>query len=537
MTECAGTEFRATGKVTHDLPLGQLGRDFFGQIFLLGINLVDRVHGIEFLPHRSWGEFRPEIRSPLGIPPFGAAWIILHLVPAPQCGTKRSSGIAGRRLDPDVLKKLFTEKAAIGDTIKGDSTGQTKILRPGRAADMTRHLEDNIFGHRLYARRHIHVALSQLFVRLPRRAAEKRVKAGIGHGQALAIIKIPLVQPERTIVLDLDEVLAHQVGKARFAIGGKTHEFVLTRINLESAIRGESAVEQSERMGKADFGAQLDPVAPPDSPAGCRPLPHPIHRENGCLLERAGKKGARRMRLVVAAKINRSGVVAAQTLVDFSRQVQLGLQPLRHGPKKGEEPAGGNGEVSLEQALELQQWLLVENHRIQITVRDSAGFEAIANRAFRKPLIVLLPRKSFLLSCGHNLPVAHQRGRAVVVEGGNTEDIHQIAKIERAGKPRQIYGQPFIREILCGLPAPWVAKLLHDAAQILPVERLTETVSACGQLVFAQPPLMERDLLQAGDHQALARLDSMNERRGIEQRLGRACVQPRCATAEFLRAQ
>ena len=48
---------------------------------------------------------------------------------------------------------------------------------------------------------------------------------------------------------------------------------------------------------------------------------------------------------------------------------------------------------------------------------------------------------------------------------------------------------------------------------------------------------MERDLLQTGDHQPLTRLDSMHERRGIEQRLGCACVQPRRATAEFLRAQ
>ena len=57
---------------------------------------------------------------------------------------------------------------------------------------------------------------------------------------------------------------------------------------------------------------------------------------------------------MVGAEINRADVVAVQALVDFSRQVQLGLQPLRHGPKKGEEPAGGKGEVSLEQALELQ---------------------------------------------------------------------------------------------------------------------------------------------------------------------------------------
>jgi hypothetical protein len=41
-----------------------------------------------------------------------------------------------------------------------------------------------------------------------------------------------------------------------------------------------------------------------------------------------------------------------------------------------------------------------------------------------------------------------------MVKGGNTEDIHQMAKIERAGKPRKISGPPFIREIFCGLPAP-----------------------------------------------------------------------------------
>ena len=41
--------------------------------------------------------------------------------------------------------------------------------------------------------------------RLARRAAEQAVERFVRHGQADAIIEIPHVQPERTILLEIDQ--------------------------------------------------------------------------------------------------------------------------------------------------------------------------------------------------------------------------------------------------------------------------------------------------------------------------------------------
>src|SRR5207247_8958079 len=53
---------------------------------------------------------------------------------------------------------------------------------------------------------------------------------------------------------------------------------------------------------------------------------------------------------------------------------------------------------------------------------DPARAQAVRDRVRRKAGIVLLPREALLLRRGHDLAVAHQAGRRVVVVGRDAED-------------------------------------------------------------------------------------------------------------------
>src|SRR6516165_8073913 len=80
--------------------------------------------------------------------------------------------------------------------------------------------------------------------------------------------------------------------------------------------------------------------------------------------------------------------------------------------------------ISLEQPLELQKWLLVEHDIVNLVEPDRAFREAIADRMHGKASVVLLAREALLLRCRHDAAVDEKRGGAVVVEGGDAENPH-----------------------------------------------------------------------------------------------------------------
>ncbi len=164
----------------------------------------------------------------------------------------------------------------------------------------------------------------------------------------------------------------------------------------------------------------LDPVLPDHAP---HEHADPIKREDGCFLERTWKERARRVRLVVLGEIDWPTVVVADSPVDFARQMQLLRQPRRHGAEERHPTLGSEGRVGLEDALELQQRLLVKDNCIDVAHGQAAHRQTIAHGIFGKSLIVLLAREALLLRGSQNFAVLHQRRRAVI-ESGNAEDIH-----------------------------------------------------------------------------------------------------------------
>ena len=49
-------------------------------------------------------------------------------MPHKNGGAQRASGIAGSRLNPDILKRPFAQQTAIGNAIEGDPAGEDEVL-------------------------------------------------------------------------------------------------------------------------------------------------------------------------------------------------------------------------------------------------------------------------------------------------------------------------------------------------------------------------------------------------------------------------
>src|SRR6185503_17889648 len=112
-------------------------------------------------------------------------------------------------------------------------------------------------------------------------------------------------------------------------------------------------------------------------------------------------------------------LVAQQGLLE-----QLLLQPQRHGHAEGVEAARREGEVGLEQPLELQERLVVRGGVVDVGQLDAGLAEAVVDRLLREGRVVLLAGEALFLSGGNELAVLDQRGSAVVIEGGDPQDPH-----------------------------------------------------------------------------------------------------------------
>ena len=118
--------------------------------------------------------------------------------------------------------------------------------------------------------------------------------------------------------------------------------------------------------------------------------------------------------------LDRHAAEFGQLSLQGGLEVKLFFQPHRHGGDKGAKTSRRIGQVGLQQALELDQWLVVEHHFIDIRQGDATLGQAAVDGAFRKTGIVLLAGEAFFLRGGDNDTVTHQGGGTVMVVRGET---------------------------------------------------------------------------------------------------------------------
>src|SRR5688572_24052872 len=94
----------------------------------------------------------------------------------------------------------------------------------------------------------------------------------------------------------------------------------------------------------------------------------------------------------------------AQRIANPVLDVELLLHPQRRGLEKGPEAARRNVDVGLEDALELEQRLVVETDERQVADTDAGVVETETGGVNRKALVTLLPGEPLLLGGGDDLP-------------------------------------------------------------------------------------------------------------------------------------
>ncbi len=178
-----------------------------------------------------------------------------------------------------------------------------------------------------------------------------------------------------------------------------------------------------------NLARHLDLVADAEAERCRHPFADAVHRQDCGAFERRRIERARRMALMVLGEEQLAfpvevGRKALQFLDQQAFLEQLFLQQDRNRHRERLEAPRRERDVGFEQALELQERLVVERHLVDGVGRRSCGFEAIADRVVRKIGIVLAARETLFLRRGHDLAVADERRGAVVVEGRYSQDLH-----------------------------------------------------------------------------------------------------------------
>ena len=88
------------------------------------------------------------------------------------------------------------------------------------------------------------------------------------------------------------------------------------------------------------------------------------------------------------------------------------------------KPCGTVGEVGFEQALELDEWLVVEDDAVDVLEFDAPGAQAIVDGEARIAGIEFLAGEALFLRGGNDATVLDQRCGAVVIERRETENAH-----------------------------------------------------------------------------------------------------------------
>src|SRR5262249_29987750 len=147
-----------------------------------------------------------------------------------------------------------------------------------------------------------------------------------------------------------------------------------------------------------------------------------------CILIGRRIKRGRRMRLMMLSKQHRGRLLQRLDFIQFLKQKlleeELFFHPNRHGHKKGPKAPRRKRRVCLKQPLELQQRFIIEDDVVQVRELRASFTQAISYGVHWKTWIVLFPRETFLLRCSHNFSITNKTGGAVVIERGNTQNIH-----------------------------------------------------------------------------------------------------------------
>ena len=335
--------------------------------------------------------------------------------------------VAGRGLDPDVLKSGFAGDPPVRDAIQRNAAGHAEVLCTGGFAQPAGAGEQHVFGVVLRAP-------GQIFP-VPHRGAffpiaaveDKRL---LEVGGPVRHLKLAIVQFEQM----LDLVAA--------AIGRQPHQFAAL-VPVAENVGGGAAVERAEPGHVVEFVAEE---------AAVRLHPYFFQALQRCAAERVvalGLARERRRRVAGGKGFHDVGAIAADAIDDHHdailerrhRECAVGVRQMmgdrdhlvltRHIQRVlGRVVALEFGKEA--RRIEIDQPLLhfldrqdvaIAHHQIDVVERDALGIEAIVDHLLVESRRVLGPRDPLLGDRKRDGPIAQQAGADIMVIGVQAKDI------------------------------------------------------------------------------------------------------------------
>ena len=216
-------------------------------------------------------------------------------------------------------------------------------------------------------------------------------------------------------------MVLEQLDVLRLAIWREPHDLVFAGIDSEACEVGERRIEKAQRVRKTQLAQHLDVRPTPYADRRGRPFANAVHRDDRGLLERRRVERRRGVRFVMVAEVHFT-LVAVEPLLDVGGHPEFLAEPQRHRHQERPPAARCARGVGFEQAVELDQRLLVEADEIEILRRDAALTEAVGGRPRRKARVVLLAREAFFLCGGHDPAVFDETGGRIVIVGRDSEN-------------------------------------------------------------------------------------------------------------------
>ena len=114
--------------------------------------------------------------------------------------------------------------------------------------------------------------------------------------------------------------------------------------------------------------------------------------------------------------------------VELPRQVELLTQPQGHALTERSESHRRVRQIRLKEPVEFEERLVVERDVIEFGRVNPRFPKTVLDRKFGESVVVLLARKPLFLGRGNDLTISNQTCGAVVIKGGNSQDVHGIAR-------------------------------------------------------------------------------------------------------------
>ena len=374
------------------------------------------------------------------------------LVPHVKRRAHRQSPIARRGLYIDLFERRLIENLSIGHTVERHSARQTHGSQACALGQPPQHPEIHLFEPRLQRRSQIAVAILERRFRIARGPQPLRHRLRIHpperrglvsfrptHLRTCAVVnEVMEAETKRGIIRA--PVRAHNVSEnielLGLPVGGETHHLVLVAEFQEAEILCQRRVIQPERMrkrhGTLNFHAR--PCARPPHCAG--EITQSVGGEKRRALERRAIKRAGEMRLVVfdamksCAQLGRIGPERPRQRLANPSARKL-AQHAHALPRERRHP-------QRVKKLCPQPSIGIARHRdvIDFAECEISRSQAVPNRPSREPRGIFHAVTSLLFQRGHELAIAHNRGRRVSVIRVDPQDVHcRMCSVQQARRP------------------------------------------------------------------------------------------------------